>query len=61
MPIMVRSKACHLAELKETDLAEVGECPFDQGGYFLINGAERVLIAQVRGSVGIVEVEAGGG
>ena len=35
MPIMVKSKLCILNDLDSTRLSELGECPFDQGGYFL--------------------------
>ncbi|CAN1221820.1 DNA-directed RNA polymerase II subunit 2, partial [Linum grandiflorum] len=46
VPIMLRSSYCILYQNSETDLTELGECPFDQGGYFIINGSEKVLIAQ---------------
>ncbi|KAJ1567691.1 DNA-dependent RNA polymerase II, partial [Cladochytrium tenue] len=48
VPIMLRSEFCILSDLTDEDLPEVGECPFDQGGYFVINGSEKVLIAQER-------------
>jgi len=46
VPIMLRSTYCMLAESSEKDLAQLGECHYDQGGYFIINGGEKVLIAQ---------------
>lgn len=48
VPIMLRSDYCNLAGRSEADLADLGECPYDQGGYFVINGSEKVLIAQER-------------
>jgi len=44
MPIMLRSKYCHLAGLKREELVKRGEDPADTGGYFILNGNERVLI-----------------
>ena len=44
IPIMLRSKFCHLNELKAEDLIEKGEDPDDLGGYFILNGNERILI-----------------
>ena len=44
MPIMLRSKYCHLSGLKREDLIKKGEDPTDTGGYFILNGNERVLI-----------------
>jgi DNA-directed RNA polymerase II subunit RPB2 len=33
-------------QFMSSPLFRLGECPFDQGGYFVINGSEKVLIAQ---------------
>lgn len=46
VPIMLRSTYCMLSDSSDKDLAELGECPYDQGGYFVIKGGEKVLIAQ---------------
>ena len=43
-PIMLKSKFCHLYEKNEKELIELGEDPYDPGGYFIINGTEKVLI-----------------
>lgn len=62
VPIMVRSDWCLLSRL-ENDLerTKVGECPYDQGGYFIINGSEKVLVAQERMSSNQVYVFGGQG
>ena len=39
---MLRSKYCLLAGLSDRDLTELNECPLDPGGYFIINGSEKV-------------------
>ena len=46
IPIMLRSTYCLLNGLADRDLTELNECPLDPGGYFIINGSEKVLIAQ---------------
>ncbi|KAK2451642.1 DNA-directed RNA polymerase II subunit RPB2 [Trifolium repens] len=56
VPIMLRSSYCTLYQKNEQDLAELGECPYDQGGYFIINGSEKVLIAQEKMSTNHVYV-----
>ena len=46
IPVMVRSKYCHLSTLtKEEIVKNARECRYDQGGYFIINGNEKVLVA----------------
>ena len=44
IPVMLHSKACLLNNKPNEFLRSVGECPYDQGGYFIINGSERVLV-----------------
>ncbi|TVY36844.1 DNA-directed RNA polymerase II subunit [Lachnellula subtilissima] len=56
LPIMLKSKYCILRDLDEDDLYAWNECPYDQGGYFIINGSEKVLIAQERSAANIVQV-----
>lgn len=56
LPIMLKSKYCVLRDLEEDDLYAWNECPYDQGGYFIINGSEKVLIAQERSAANIVQV-----
>lgn len=49
IPIMVRSKVCVLTQVPA--LGEGGgnnECRYDPGGYFIINGNEKVVISQDR-------------
>lgn len=45
LPIMVKSDACLLSGLSRNELIEKGEDPDDIGGYFIINGSERVMTA----------------
>jgi DNA-directed RNA polymerase subunit B len=44
MPIMIKSKICPLSKMNREELEKNGEDPDDAGGYFIINGTERVLV-----------------
>ncbi len=46
LPIMIKSKLCWLNGKSDEELIENGEDPMDRGGYFIINGSEKVLITQ---------------
>ena len=48
IPVMLRSKLCVLNNLPKDIVFEMGECKYDQGGYFIIDGKEKVLISQER-------------
>jgi DNA-directed RNA polymerase II subunit RPB2 len=48
IPIMLHSKLCYLNGLNNERLSEAGECPYDQGGYFIVDGKEKVIISQER-------------
>ncbi len=45
IPVMVCSKLCHLNGMTDEERISAGEDPADPGGYFLINGSERVLVS----------------
>jgi DNA-directed RNA polymerase II subunit RPB2 len=48
IPIMLHSNLCVLNNQSQAVLREMGECPYDQGGYFIVNGKEKVIVAQER-------------
>eukprot|EP00983_Pelagomonas_calceolata_P077941 1154081-Pelagomonas_calceolata.AAC.1 len=51
MPIMTKSRACHLSGLSRTGLVALKEEANEMGGYFICNGLERIIrciIAQRR-------------
>lgn len=48
IPTMVRSSKCNLYGLNMGECVQKGECSNDPGGYFIINGKERVLVCQER-------------
>jgi DNA-directed RNA polymerase subunit B len=59
LPIMVRSKACHLGAMNDEERIESDEDPDDPGGYFIINGTERVIVMveEVLSNRPIIEVK----
>ena len=48
IPIMLHSKACMLEGMPFEMKRQMGECPYDQGGYFIIDGAEKVVVSHER-------------
>ena len=48
LPIMVKSDICVLRQYKHLNHKITGECYVDAGGYFLINGSEKIVIPQER-------------
>lgn len=61
LPIMLKSNFCHLHGLSRDDLILRGEDPEDPGGYFIINGTEKVLIHIEDLAANKVMVEEGSG
>jgi DNA-directed RNA polymerase II subunit RPB2 len=48
LPILLHSKLCYLNGVNKQELNELGECPYDNGGYFIVDGKEKVIISQER-------------
>ncbi|RDL38245.1 DNA-directed RNA polymerase subunit beta [Venustampulla echinocandica] len=58
MPIMLRSSKCRLAGKNDRQMAHMNECALDPGGYFIVNGTEKVILVQEQLSKNRVIVEA---
>ena len=48
LPIMLKSNICVLSQYKHFENTQTGECKFDTGGYFIINGSEKTVLGQER-------------
>ncbi|KAL2205216.1 DNA-directed RNA polymerase III 130 kDa polypeptide [Sarocladium strictum] len=58
MPVMLRSSKCRLSGANNHQMEMMNECPLDPGGYFIINGTEKVILIQEQLSKNRVIVEA---
>ncbi|KAI9798460.1 MAG: DNA-directed RNA polymerase III subunit [Sarcosagium campestre] len=58
LPVMLRSSKCVLTGKSDNDMAILNECPLDPGGYFIVNGTEKVILVQEQLSKNRVIVEA---
>jgi DNA-directed RNA polymerase beta subunit len=48
LPIMLKSSICVLNQYKYVNNRHTGECKYDAGGYFIINGSEKTVLGQER-------------
>ena len=48
LPIMLKSSICVLNQYRHVSHLSTGECKFDAGGYFIINGSEKTVLGQER-------------
>ena len=48
IPIMLKSSICVLNQYSHLDEGVSGECKYDPGGYFIINGSEKTVLGQER-------------
>lgn len=58
LPVMLRSSKCVLAQRSGDEMASLNECPLDPGGYFIVNGTEKVILVQEQLSKNRAIVEA---
>ena len=48
IPIMLKSSICVLNQYNHINHMNTGECKYDAGGYFIINGSEKTVLGQER-------------
>lgn len=58
IPVMLKSAKCRLNGANNAKMEVMNECPLDPGGYFIINGTEKVILIQEQLSKNRVIVEA---
>lgn len=56
---MPRWRRCVLTGKSEEELAWVGECPLDPGGYFVVKGTEKVILIQEQLSKNRIIIDTG--
>ena len=56
IPMMVQTSKCNLYNKTPDELIKAGEDKYDNGGYFIIRGKERVLVSQERISYDTIHV-----
>ncbi len=45
LPVMIKSDLCYLKGMSKDELIKIGEDSNEPGGYFILNGSERVLVS----------------
>jgi DNA-directed RNA polymerase II subunit RPB2 len=48
IPIMLKSRICMLTQLQHLTSEQTKECRYEPGGYFIINGSEKLILGQER-------------
>ena len=61
LPIMLKSIKCPLSKMYAEELIKIGEDPNDPGGYFIVNGSERVIVIQEDLASNRILIEEGSG
>ncbi|RJE22763.1 DNA-directed RNA polymerase [Aspergillus sclerotialis] len=57
IPVMLRSSKCVLSNKTPSEMTVLSECPLDPGGYFIVNGTEKVILVQEQLSKNRIIVE----
>jgi DNA-directed RNA polymerase II subunit RPB2 len=59
VPIMLHSCLCALQNLPTQMISELGECIYDKGSYFLIDGKEKCIVSQERNATNVLFISRG--
>ena len=54
IPIMLKSDLCVLKSHSDEILSQMGEDPYDVGGYFILDGSEKTIVSQERKAENII-------